>query len=364
MRPTTQEMIKPAVTQLQAYDPHKRAGHVKLDANEHPYALPALVQAAVLRALAEISINRYPDPEAEGLRQALAKGLEVAPDMLLLGNGSDELVQMVLMACGAPGAAVLTPTPTFSMYHLGAQMLDQRAVEVTLTSNWELDLPQMLAAMAQEHPRVTVLATPNNPTANCFDHDVVHQLIEAAPGVIVIDEAYHTFSGQTVLPLLKTYPHLIVFRTLSKVGMAGLRVGVLVGNPEIVREINKVRLPYNLNAYSQIAAEVVLQHWEMIAPEFQTIIRERERLRERLGRIPGVTVFPSHANFLLARVAAGAAKVWHMLGEEGILVRHFPGSPVLQDCLRITVGTPAENDLLTSSVEAIVATLQPMIQTS
>jgi histidinol-phosphate aminotransferase len=363
MRPTTQEMIKSAVTRLQAYDPDKRPGPVKLDANEHPYALPPSVQAAVLRALAEIAINRYPDPEAEGLRHALARRLGVAPDMLLLGNGSDELVQMVLVACGTPGAAVLTPAPTFSMYRIGAQMLDQRAVEVALTPTWELDLPRMLAAMAQEQPRVTVLATPNNPTANCFDDDVVHQLIEAAPGVIVIDEAYHEFSGRTVLPLLKTYPHLIVFRTLSKVGMAGLRVGVLVGNPEVVRELNKARLPYNLNAYSQVAAEVVLQHWGMISPEFQTIIRERERLRERLGRIPRVTVFPSHANFLLVRVAAGAATVWQGLGEEGILVRRFPESPALQDCLRITVGTPAENELLISSVEAIVATLQPMIQT-
>lgn len=363
MSQTPHELVKSAVTKLQAYDPHKRPGDVKLDANEHPFALPAAVKEAVLRALAEIPINRYPDPEADGLRRTLAKRLGVMPDMLLLGNGSDELVQMVLMACGAPGAVVLTPTPTFSMYCLGALMLDQRAVEIPLTSDWGLDLPQMLAAIERERPRVTFLATPNNPTANCFDRAAVRQLIEAAPGVIVIDEAYHEFSGQTVLPLLKTFPHLMVFRTLSKVGMAGLRVGILVGDPELVREVNKVRLPYNLNVYSQVAAEVVLQHWEMMAPAFQTIIRERERLRERLGRIPGVTVFPSQANFLLARIAPGGAKVWEALGEQGILVRHFPGAPALQDCLRITVGTPAENELLTSALQAIVAALQPLIRT-
>jgi histidinol-phosphate aminotransferase len=150
MSQTLQDLIKPAVTQLQAYDPHKRPGHAKLDANEHPYALPSLVREAVLRALAEISINRYPDPDAEGLRRTLAKMLGVAPDMLLLGNGSDELVQMVLMACGAPAAAVLTPTPTFSMYRIGALMLDQRPVEVSLTADWGLDLPQMLAAMERQ----------------------------------------------------------------------------------------------------------------------------------------------------------------------------------------------------------------------
>jgi histidinol-phosphate aminotransferase len=362
MNPARRDLIKPAVAQLQAYDPHKRLGQVQLDANEHPFALPPVVQEAVQQALATVSINRYPDPEAENLRRTLGKMLDVAPDMLLLGNGSDELVQMVLMACGAPGTAVLTPTPTFSMYRLGALMLDQRPVEVPLTANWQLDMPQMLAAIARERPRVTFLATPNNPTANCFDGAAVRQLIEAVPGVIVIDEAYYEFSGQTVLPLLKTYPHLLVFRTLSKVGMAGLRVGILVGNPALVQEINKVRLPYNLNVYSQVAAEVVLQYWEIIAPEFRLIIDERQRLRERLERIPGVTGFPSQANFLLAHVAAGGANVWEALGRQGILVRHFPGLPVLQDCVRITVGTPSENERLTTTLQIIVATMQPLIR--
>jgi histidinol-phosphate aminotransferase len=356
-------LIKPAVAQLQAYDPHKRPRQVKLDANEHPFTLPSVVREAVLQALAAVSINRYPDPEAEGLRHTLAKMLDVAPDMLLLGNGSDELVQMVLVACGAPSAAVLTPTPTFAMYGLGARMLDQRAVEVPLTTAWGLDMPQMLAAIARERPRVTFLATPNNPTANCFDGAAVHRLIEAMPGVIVIDEAYYEFSGQTVLPLLTSYPHLLVFRTLSKVGMAGLRVGILVGNPELVREINKVRLPYNLSAYSQVAAAVVLQHWELLAPEFRAIIRERERLRGELERVPGVTVFPSQANFLLARVDAGAVRVWEALGAHGVLVRHFPGSSALRDCLRITVGTPPENEFLTTTLQTVIATLQPLIRT-
>jgi histidinol-phosphate aminotransferase len=363
MNSTRHALIKPAVAQLQAYDPHKRPGQVKLDANEHPFVLPPVVQEAVLQALAMVPINRYPDPEAEGLRRTLAKMLDVVPDMLLLGNGSDELVQLALVACGAPGAAVLTPTPTFSMYGLGALMLDQRAVEVPLTADWELDVPQMLAAIAREQPRVTFLATPNNPTANCFDGAAVRQLIEAVPGIIVVDEAYYEFSGQTVIPLLKAYPRLLVFRTLSKVGMAGLRVGILVGDAALVHEINKVRLPYNLNAYSQVAAHVVLQHWEMLVPQFRALIQERERLRESLRRIPGVTVFPSQANFLLAHIAAGAARAWEALGAQGILVRHFPGSPALKDCLRITVGTPAENELLTSTLQTIVATLQPLIHT-
>jgi histidinol-phosphate aminotransferase len=357
------DLIKPVVTQLQAYDPYKRPGRVKLDANEHPFTLPPELQVVVMQALAAVPINRYPDPGAEGLRRTLAKRLGIPPDMLLLGNGSDELVQMVLMACGAPGTAVLMPTPTFSMYRIGAQLLDQQAVEVPLTAAWELDMPQMLAAIERERPRVTFVATPNNPTANCFAGEALRQLIEAAPGVVVIDEAYYAFSGQTVLPLLQAYPHLLVFRTLSKVGMAGLRVGILIGDPQLIRQIDKVRLPYNLNSYSQVAAEVVLQHWEMIAPEFQTVIREREQLCKRLQHIPGVTVYPSQANFLLAHVAAGGAKVWEALGAHGILVRYFPGSAGLQDCIRITVGTPAENELLTRTLQTIIADLQPLIHT-
>jgi histidinol-phosphate aminotransferase len=363
MNPTRDDLIKPAVAQLQAYDPHKRPGPVKLDANEHPFTLPPVVQEAVLQALAAVSINRYPDPQAEHLRHTLAKMLDVVPEMLLLGNGSDELVQMVLMACGMPGATVLMPTPTFSMYRLGALMLDQRPVEVPLTADWGLDMPMMLAAIAREQPRVTFLATPNNPTANCFEGAAVRQLIEAVPGVIVIDEAYYAFSGQTVLPWLKAYPHLLVFRTLSKVGMAGLRVGIVVGDPALVQEMNKVRLPYNLNTYSQVAADVVLQHWEMLAPEFRAISAARQRLGVGLGRIAGVTVFPSQANFLLVRVDAGAASVWEALGAQGILVRHFPESPALKNCLRITVGTPSENERLTTMLRTIVATMQPMIRT-
>ena len=356
------DLVKPVVTQLQAYDPGKRHGQVKLDANEHPFELPPMVHEAVMQALAAQPINRYPDPSAESLRRTLAKRLDVVPDMLLLGNGSDELVQMVLMACGVQGAAVLTPTPTFSMYRIGAQILDQQAVEVPLTAEWELDMPQMLAVVERDRPRVTFLATPNNPTANCFAGEALRQLIEASPGVVVVDEAYHAFSGQTVLPLLTTYPHLLVFRTLSKVGMAGLRVGILIGDPELIRQIDKVRLPYNLNSYSQVAAEVVLQHWEMIAPEFQTIIREREQLRQRLEHIPGVTVYPSQANFLLVHVAAGGANVWETLAAHGLLVRYFPGSAALQNCLRITVGTSAENEVLTTALQTIVADLQPSIR--
>lgn len=355
-------LVKPAVAQLQAYDPHIRPGHVKLDANEHPFPLPALIRDAVLRALDDVPMHRYPDPEATHLRHTLAAMIGVTSDMLLLGNGSDELVQMVLIACGMPGGAVLMPTPTFSMYRLGALMLDQHPVEVPLTASWALDVPQMLEAIEREQPRLAFVANPNNPTANCSASESLAQLIEAVPGTIIIDEAYHEFSRQTVVPLLHRYPHLLVFRTLSKIGMAGLRVGILIGNPAFVREINKVRLPYNLNAYSQVAAEVVLRHWEVIAPEFQTVIHGREWLSERLGQIPGVTVFPSQANFLLIRLATSAAHVWNALGEQGILVRHFPGSQALQNCLRITVGTPEENDLLITALQAIMAALPSLPQ--
>jgi len=360
---TRQDLIKPAVAALQAYEPPRRPGHVKLDTNEHAYTLPPVVREAVLQALAAIEINRYPDPTANALRHTLAQRFEVTPEMLLLGNGSDELIQMVLIACGGAGATVLTPSPTFSMYCLGAQMLDERPVEVPLTREWALDMPRMLDAITRERPRVIFLASPNNPTANYFDGEALRTLIEAAPRVIVIDEAYYDFCGRTLVPLLPSYPHLIILRTLSKVGLAGLRVGILIANPPLVGEIDKVRLPYNLNVYSQVAARIVLEHWELMAAQFQEIISERQRLSERLAHLPGVTVFPTQANFLLARFAAGGAMVWEALGAQGILIRHFAGPPALQDCLRITVGTPAENDLLVIALQALLVPMQPLPHT-
>jgi histidinol-phosphate aminotransferase len=363
MSPTRDHLIKPAVAQLQAYDPHKRPGHVKLDANEWPYALPTLIREAVLQALAAVEINRYPDPDAEALRHAVGRWIGIDATMILLGNGSDEVIQMILTACGRPDGAVLMPTPTFSMYAIAAQALDQRPVQIRLTEDWGLDLPAMLDAIAGERPGVIFIATPNNPTANCFPDAAVRELIAAAPGLVVIDEAYYPYSGQTFLPLLEANPHLIIVRTLSKIGLAGLRVGVLVAHPGVIQQINKVRAPYNLNAYSQAAATVVLQHWEHIAAQIQEIIRERERLRERLSRLPGLTIYPSHANFLLARVAAGGAKVWGALGVQGILVRHYGDAVGLQDCLRITVGTPAENDILVAALQTVLAEMQPLLRT-
>lgn len=363
MNATRQDLVKPTIRQLQAYDPHKRPGHVKLDANEFPYTLPVGVREAVLQALAEVEINRYPDPEAETLRQAIGRWIGVDATMMLLGNGSDEIIQMLLMACGEPKGTVLTPTPTFSMYRIAAQVLDQHPVEVPLTQAWSLDLPAMRTAMEREHPAVTFIATPNNPTANRFGDAAVRELIQAAPGVIVIDEAYHPFSGQTFLPLLKTNPHLVILRTFSKIGLAGLRVGILLANPELVAQINKVRAPYNLNAYSQVAAEVVLAHWQAIAPQIQAMLQERQRLVDRLASLPGVTVYPSDANFLLVHFAMGGAKVWEALGAQGILVRRYDESSGLRDCLRITVGMPAENDILCTALQAITTAMSPVLRT-
>jgi histidinol-phosphate aminotransferase len=352
-------LVKETIRQLQAYDPDTRPGHVKLDANESPYGLPDVLREEILHALATVDINRYPDPEAESLRQAIGRWIGIDPAMIVLGNGSDEIIQMLLMACGRPNGAVLTPAPTFSMYRIAAQVLDQRGVEVPLSRAWALDLPAMLHAMESEQPNVTFIATPNNPTANRFDEATVHGLIQAAPGVIAIDEAYHPFSGQTFLPCLKANPHLVILRTFSKIGLAGLRVGMLLGNPEVITQVNKVRPPYNLNVYSQVAAEVVLAHWDLLAPQIQEIIRERQRLCEGLAALPGVTVFPSEANFLLAHFAAGGAKVWEALGVHGILVRRYGHSYGLGDCLRITVGTPAENDVLLTALQAMTADMHP-----
>ena len=347
-----------AVRNLPTYHPPLggRKG-LRLDFNENTVGCsPAVLER--LRSITPEDLARY--PEREPVEAVAASYLGVKPEEVLLTNGVDEAIHLVCETYLEPGDEVLMVVPTFSMYQIGTQMLDQHAVEVPLTQTWRLDVSRMLEAIERERPRIMFIATPNNPTANCFDGQAVRQLIEAAPGVIVIDEAYYDFSSQTVLPLLHAYPHLIIFRTLSKVGLAGLRVGMLLANPGLIHEINKVRLPYNINTYSQVAADVVLQHWDVIAPQFKEIRRERGLLSERLGEIPGVTVFPSDANFLLAHMAAGGAKVWEALGAQGILVRHFPGSAALKDCLRITVGTPAENEALVTALRAIVTAMQPL----
>ena len=348
-------VLRPEIRALSAYHVPPAAGLIKLDAMENPYAWPGELEAEWLACLRGVELNRYPLPYPHDLAQALARQAGVPPGCkLLLGNGSDELIQLIDLCVARPGASVLLPTPTFSMYSLIAKVAGLEVLEVPLRADFSLDLPAMLAAIAQHRPALIYLACPNNPTAGLFDRDAMRAVIAAAPGLVVVDEAYFPFAGRSVLPWLLEFDHLLVLRTLSKVGLAGLRLGYLIGHGQWLGEFDKARLPYNINTLTQLSAQFALAHADRLAGEAARICADRERLVAGLAALPGVTVYPSATNFILLRLPAGRALAAHeALRRAGILVKNVHGShPLLTDCLRVTVGTAAENDALLAALAA------------
>lgn len=341
--------VREEIQALAPYAVHPAAGLVKLDAMENPYGWPDELTQPWLEAIAGAALNRYPDPRAQGLQPVLraALGIPDAADMLL-GNGSDELIQIIIMALARPGAVVLAPEPTFVMYRLIARWLGVEFIGVPLRSgDFGLDRAALLAAIARHRPAAVFLAYPNNPTGNLFARDDVVAVLDAAPGVVVVDEAYAPFASDSFMAEVGAAANLLVMRTLSKAGLAGLRLGVLAGPAEWIAQFDKVRLPYNIGSLTQITAEVALRHPALWQHQTAAICAERGRLAAGLGALAGVRVYPSDANFLLFQVPTGLAPtIYHELQADGILVKLLDGShPALTDCLRVTVGRPEENTL-------------------
>lgn len=339
--------IRPKVRALHAYPVAKAVGMIKLDAMENPYGLSGEARAEIAAAVANVRINRYPDGPGDEVKVALRASLALPDEVaLVLGNGSDELLQMLTAAIAKPGAVVLAPDPSFVLYRSIAVLADLKFVGVPLRADLTLDVDAMLSAIARERPALVWLAYPNNPTGTLFVGGDVERIIGAAPGVVAVDEAYYAFADASFLPRVLEFPNLIVVRTLSKVGMAGVRLGYAAAHPAWIAELDKVRPPYNVNSLTQAVVPVLLRHESLLAEQAAAIKRERARLATALAALRRVTVFPSHANFLLVRVP-GAAKWFATLREAGILVKNVDGwHPLLADCLRITVGTPAENNAL------------------
>ncbi len=348
--------IRADVRAMRAYAVAKAEGMIKLDAMENPYRLPEAVRAKLAAALAEVPVNRYPDGGADALKAALAERLALPKGAaLVLGNGSDELLQIITTAIAAPGAAVLAPEPTFEMYRIYAQLAQVRYVPVALRAEFALDVAAMEEAIAREKPALVWLACPNNPTGNLFAEDDVLRIVRAAPGLVVVDEAYYAFAERSFVPRVLEFPNVVVVRTVSKIGMAGLRLGYAVGHPAWIAEIDKVRSPYNLNALTQAAAPVLLAEDKLLAQQAAAIRTERSRLVAAMAALPGVTVFPTQTNFVLVRVP-DADRWFAALRDAGILVKNRDGvHPLLANCLRITVGTPGENGALLSALEALAA---------
>ncbi|HEX7053008.1 MAG TPA: histidinol-phosphate transaminase [Burkholderiales bacterium] len=350
---TPENLVRPEVLALSAYHVPEARGMVKLDAMENPYALPPELRRALAERLAEVELNRYPEPNPRALRELIARTMGVPAGMaLLLGNGSDDLIQVLALALARPGAAMMYPSPTFVMYGVNAALTGMRAVPVPLRDDFTLDRDAFVARLREVRPALVFLACPNNPTGVLYPQEDVAAIVRAAPGLVVIDEAYHAFAGESFLPRLAEFPNLLVLRTLSKVGLAGLRLGYLAGAPAWLEQLNKVRQVYNVNVLTEAAARFVLEHLEVLEAQAARIRADRERLAQALGALPGVRVFPSRANFLLLRVP-DAPRAFEGLRRQGVLVKCL--HPALAGCLRVTVGTPDENRILTSAMKEALA---------
>ena len=346
---TPDKLVRPEVLGMSAYHVADAAGMVKLDAMENPYPLPEPLRRELGEVLSRVALNRYPEPNPPRLCELIRRKMAVPQGMeILLGNGSDELIQMLAMALAREGATMMYPAPTFVVYSLSASFTGMRVVPVPLSDDFSLDADAFIARMRAEKPALVFLAYPNNPTGVLYPEADVLRIIEAAPGVVVLDEAYHVFAGKTFMGTLPKYRNLIVLRTVSKLGLAGIRLGYLAAHPEWVRELNKVRPPYNINVLTEAAATFMLEHLEVLEAQAAEIRAGRSKLDAGLRALRGVTVFPSAANFFLVRVP-DAAKTYEALRGRGVLVRNL--HPGIANCLRVTVGTPDENRILLNGLK-------------
>jgi histidinol-phosphate aminotransferase len=349
---TPQKLVRPEILALKAYAVADAGGMVKLDAMENPYPLPPAMRRELAEVLSRVDLNRYPEPSGRELRALIARKMGVPQGMeLLLGNGSDDLIQIVTLALARPGAVMMYPAPTFVMYSMNAAFSGMKAVAVPLREDFSFDAAAFIERMRAERPALVFLAYPNNPTGVLYPEADLVRVIEACEGLVVMDEAYHVFAGRTFMGRLSEFPNLVVLRTVSKLGLAGIRLGYLAGRPEWIAEFNKVRQAYNVNVLTQAAALFLLERLEVLEEQAAQIRLERESLKRDLVKLKGVTVFPSDANFFLIRVP-DADRTYEGLRRQGVLVRNL--HPGLQGCLRVTVGTPDENRvLLTALREAL-----------
>lgn len=350
--------IRPEFLNAAAYHVADVGDVIKLDANESPYEWPEEIKQAWLDRLAELELNRYPDAPANALREVIRTTWNIPEQFdILVGNGSDECIAVVTSAVGGPGRTIMAPTPTFVVYANTAELFSSNFVGVPLAENFELNAAATIDAVKQHNPACIFFAWPNNPTGNLFDRDAMEEVIAATDGLVVVDEAYGAFSNQSFLNELDRYPNVVIMRTLSKIGMAGLRLGVLFGDPAWMTQFHKVRMPYNVNSLSQASAMFALENESVFARNFTTLNSERDLLMQRLRAIGGLEVFPSDANFFLVRVVGepGVAAVHSQLLLGGIAVKNFhrPSTP-LDSCLRVSVGKPEENVALVESLTTIM----------
>ncbi|MBC7916961.1 MAG: histidinol-phosphate transaminase [Rhodoferax sp.] len=364
-----QRRIRQDVQSMHAYAIQESTGMVKLDAMENPHRLPPALQEALGQRLGALALNRYPDGRVNDLRDALTAYIDMPAGLgLMLGNGSDELISLLAMACDVPAAAgsakpvVLAPLPGFVMYAMSAALQGLDFVGVPLTADFALDTEAMLQAIAKHQPALVYLAYPNNPTANLWNETDMASVVQAAGeagSIVVMDEAYQPFSSRTWLDQIRANPqanqHVLLMRTLSKFGLAGVRLGYMVGAKELIDQVNKVRPPYNISVLNYECALFALEHADVFAAQAAELRDQRDRLQKAFAAMPGVHAFESDANMILVRFEGDgdrAQAVFNGLKQRGVLVKNVSKMhPLLANCLRMTVGTADENSLLLKALE-------------
>lgn len=344
--------IRQDVQSMHAYAIQDSRGMVKLDAMENPHRLPPALQRELGERLAAVALNRYPGPSIEDLRAALARHAQLPAGFgLMLGNGSDELISLLAMACDLPGATVLAPLPGFVMYEMSAQLQGLKFVGVDLTPEFELDEHAMLDAIALHQPALVYLAYPNNPTANLWDDATIEKIVEAAPGFVVMDEAYQPFAGRSYLDRVTRHEHVLLMRTMSKFGLAGVRIGYMMGPAALVAQVDKLRPPYNISVLNAEAALFALEHEDVFAAQAAQIKAERERVQEALREM-GLKAWRSDANMILVRVPDPARSFEGMKARKVLVKNVSRMHPLLAGCLRLTVGTAEENTQMLAALQS------------
>ena len=360
LSPVLKKLIRQDVQAMHAYAIQESSGMVKLDAMENPFRLPAALQAHLGQRLGALALNRYPDGRVNELRKALAdyagmpEGFEI-----MLGNGSDELISLLALACAVPPSAahqarpacVLAPVPGFVMYAMSAQLQGLEFIGVPLAADFELDEAAMLAAIALHQPAIIYLAYPNNPTANLWDDAVIERIIHAAPGLVVMDEAYQPFSSKSYVDRIARHSHVLLMRTLSKFGLAGVRLGYLMGPKALVAEFDKVRPPYNISVLNYECALFALEHQSEFAAQAEALVAQRGLVLAALASVQGVKAWNSDANMILIRVP-DAAKTFEGMKARNVLIKNVSKMhPLLANCLRLTIGTADENILMLAALK-------------
>jgi histidinol-phosphate aminotransferase len=329
---------------------------VKMDANENPFSLQEPLKRRLLEKMSAVEFNRYPAAGSPEMRERFARYFGVEKDMIMPGNGSDELIQLLCLVFKGKVKGVMIPVPTFAMYKIIGVNTGQRVVEVPLDKKFDLDVDAMTAKMSKTFPALIFLSCPNSPTGNLFSKNRIETLIKKTPGAVVIDEAYAAFSGQSLLPFLKKYDNVIFLKTLSKLGLASMRLGFLIARREIVEQLDKVRLPYNINSLSQTAATFFLDYQDEFVRQASEIVRRREELYQELKGIAGIRPYPSRANFIFFSCDFDSDSIYKSLMAEGIAVKALQVSPGKQGAMRVTVGTREQNKAFLEALKKVIET--------